>query len=86
MQPKSAIIKMSKVLDTRQKGGSDLGYKIKERREALRMSQEELASKSGVSRQTISSIENCPDKNMSTKTLEKIAAALGTTLKDLFFS
>ena len=74
---------MSKDLDIRRKGGSDLGYKIKERREALRMSQEELASKSGVSRQTISSIENCPDKNMSTKTLEKIAAALGTTLKDL---
>lgn len=63
-----------------------MGYKIKERREALRMSQEELASKSGVSRQTISSIENCPDKNMSTKTLEKIAAALGTTLKDLFLA
>ena len=63
-----------------------VGYKIKERREFLRMSQEELSMKSGVSRQTISSLENNPDRNVSTKTLEKIAAALDTTVGKLFFT
>lgn len=62
-----------------------VGYKIKDRREALRMSQEELSAKSGISRQTISSIENNPEKSVSTKTLEKIASALGTTIGNLFF-
>lgn len=62
-----------------------MGYKIKDRREALRMSQEELSAKSGISRQTISSIENNPEKSVSTKTLEKIASALGTTIGNLFF-
>lgn len=63
-----------------------MGYKIKERREFLRMSQEELSVKSGVSRQTISSLENNPERNVSTKTLEKIAAALDTTVGKLFFT
>ena len=35
-----------------------MGCKIKERREFLKMSQEELAEKSEVSRATISSLEN----------------------------
>ncbi len=63
-----------------------MGYKIKERREFLRMSQEDLSVKSGVSRQTISSLENNPERNVSTKTLEKIAAALDTTVGKLFFT
>lgn len=63
-----------------------MGYKIKERREFLRMSQEDLSAKSGVSRQTISGLENNPEKNVSTKTLEKIAAALDTTVGKLFFA
>lgn len=62
-----------------------MGYKIKDRREYLRMSQEELSVKSGISRQTISSIENNPEKSVSTKTLEKIASALDTTIGKLFF-
>ncbi len=62
-----------------------MGYKIKDRREYLRMSQEELSAKSGISRQTISSIENNPEKSVSTKTLEKIASALDTTIGKLFF-
>lgn len=61
-----------------------MGCKIKERREMLRISQEYLSRKSGVSRQTISSIENAPDKNVSIKTLEKIAVALDTTVGELF--
>lgn len=62
-----------------------MGYKIKDRREYLRMSQEELSAKSGISRQTISSIENNPEKSVSTRTLEKIASALDTTIGKLFF-
>lgn len=62
-----------------------MGYKIRDRREYLRMSQEELSAKSGISRQTISSIENNPEKSVSTKTLEKIASALDTTVGNLFF-
>lgn len=63
-----------------------MGYRIKERRELLRMSQEDLSLKSGISRQTISSLENTPGKNVSTKTLEKLAAALGVTVGELFFA
>lgn len=49
------------------------------------MSQEELAEKSMVSRATISSLENNSERNTSTKVLQKIAAALGTTVGELFF-
>lgn len=62
-----------------------MGYKIKERREALRLSQEELAKKSGVSRQTISSLENDPEKCVSSRTLQKLSVALNTTVGHLFF-
>ena len=46
-----------------------MGYKIKEMREDLRMTQEELATKSGVSRGTIIALENDEDKNGTTTTL-----------------
>ena len=61
-----------------------MGYRIRERREELRMSQEELSLKSSVSRQTISSLENTPGKSVSTRTLEKLASALNTTVGELF--
>jgi len=76
---------LSKDLDGRERRDR-VGYKIKERREFLRMSQEDLSTKSGVSRQTISSLENNPERSVSTKTLEKIAAALDTTVGKLFFA
>lgn len=62
-----------------------MGNKIKERRDLLKMSQEELAERSMVSRATISSLENNSERNTSTKVLQKIAAALGTTVGELFF-
>lgn len=62
-----------------------MGYKIKEMREDLRMTQEELATKSGVSRGTIIALENDEDKNVTTTTLCKLANALGTTVEQLFF-
>lgn len=63
-----------------------MGCKIKERREFLKMSQEELAEKSEVSRATISSLENNSERNTSTKILKRIASALETTVSELFFA
>ena len=62
-----------------------MGFKIKERREALRMTQEERAQKSGVSRQTISSIETGKYENVLVGTLAAIATALGTTVDNIFY-
>lgn len=62
-----------------------MGYKIKERREELRMTQEELAQKSGVSRQTISSIETGKYDNVLVGTLAAIATALDTTVDKIFY-
>ena len=62
-----------------------MGYKIKERREELRMSQEELAQKSGVSRQTISNIETGKYENVLVGTLASIALALDTTVDKIFY-
>lgn len=62
-----------------------MGSKIKERREAMRMTQEELSVKSGVSRGTISALENGTDRNTTTKTLLNIARALDTTVDRLFY-
>lgn len=64
---------------------NNMGYKIKERREAIKISQEELAKKSGVSRTTISLLETGAMKYASSKTLLSIASALGTTIDNLFF-
>lgn len=61
-----------------------MGYKIKDLREAQKMTQEELAEKSGVSRGTIVALENDEDRTTTTKTLLKIAKGLGTTVDNLF--
>lgn len=68
------------------KGGTGMGNKIKETREALKMTQEELAEKSGVSRTTISALENGTDRATSTKTLIKLARAMNTTVDTIFFT
>lgn len=61
-----------------------MGYRIREFREAQKMTQAELAKRSGVSRGTISAMEN-GDKETTTKTLVKIARALGTSVDSIFF-
>lgn len=63
-----------------------MGYRIKEVREEKRMTQEELSAKSGISRTTISALENGAVRSTSTKTLLKIAAALETTVDNIFFA
>lgn len=63
-----------------------MGYRIKEIREAKNMTQEELSEKSGISRVTISGLENGTERNTTSKTLVKIAAALGVTIDQIFFA
>ena len=46
------------------------------------ISQEELAEKSGVSRPTISNLENNPDAITTTDTLQQIAVALDVKVSD----
>lgn len=60
-------------------------YKIKECREEVKMSQEELSEKSGVSRAIISGLESGRTSVTTTKTLEAIANALGKNISDIFF-
>jgi transcriptional regulator with XRE-family HTH domain len=62
-----------------------MGFMVKEVRESKGMTQEELEIKSGVSRQTISAIENNKCGDVKTGTLVAIARALGTTLDAIFF-
>ena len=63
-----------------------MGFKIKERREELGLTQGELARKSNVSRGTIVALESGRDKTTTTKTLFRIAEALDTTVDRIFFS
>lgn len=59
--------------------------RVKEIREELGMSQEELSEKSGVSRTTISGLENGIIDVITNITLEKIASALGKKVPEVFF-
>lgn len=59
-------------------------YKGKERREKLGMSQIELIQKSGVSKATISKLENGnSDMEIKISTLQKLAAALKCSITAL---
>lgn len=62
-----------------------MGTKLKEYREAKGMTQAVLAEKSGVSRMTISALENGVSRAAMTTTLIKLAEALDTTVDEIFF-
>ena len=62
-----------------------MGYRLKEAREAKGITQEELERKSGVSRQTISAIENNRVGDVKIGTLKALAKALETTVDNIFF-
>lgn len=62
-----------------------MGYNIKELREELGMSQEDLSTKAGVSRTIISGLETGRITVTTTETLKKISAALGKKIGDIFF-
>lgn len=60
-----------------------IGLRIKELREATKMSQKDLAYTADLDRSYIASIEN-GQRNVSIVNIEKIATALGVTLKEFF--
>ena len=61
-----------------------MGYRIREIRESIGMTQTELSEKSGVTRATIWKLETGDDEVTTSKTLVKIADALGVTVGELF--
>lgn len=63
-----------------------MGYRLKEIREEKGFTQEELEKLSGVSRQTISAIENNPNYQAKSGTLLALAKAMETTVDKIFFA
>jgi transcriptional regulator with XRE-family HTH domain len=59
------------------------GNKVRERRTALGLSQEELANRAGVHRTYIGMIERA-EKNITLENIEKIAKALKISIADFF--
>ena len=57
---------------------------MKKRRQELKITQEELAEKSGVSRGTISFMENGLVVNSKFETISKLAKALDSKIEDIF--
>lgn len=58
--------------------------RLKERRAECGLSQVELATKAGISRATISKIENNEEVNVNTQTIAKISEVLGAKPSDIF--
>lgn len=63
-----------------------MSFRVKECRLEAGMSQDELSTKSGVSRATISGLESGRIKITSTKTLNKLADAMGKTIAEIFYN
>ena len=81
---KSFNVRLNKNITKKVLGEKAMEYKIKELREKRRLSQDELAELSGVSRPTISRLESSDDVETTTGTLEKLAKALGVSIRTLF--
>ena len=62
-----------------------MGFKIRECRNEINMSQEELSKKSGVSRTIISGLENGTITVTTTETLLRIARAMNKRVVDIFY-
>lgn len=74
---------MSTKVDT--KGGEIvIKNRLKELRTSRGLSQEELSEKSGISRTTLSKIENNEEIAVNTKTIAKLADAFGVKPSDIF--
>ena len=67
------------------KGDRKTGFRIRECRNEINMSQEELSKKSGVSRTIISGLENGTITVTTTETLLRIARAMNKKVVDIFF-
>ncbi len=57
---------------------------VREMRKMRKISQKELAAKSGVSQQSISQIERDPKSNPGIRTVEALAQAMGLGVMDLY--
>ncbi len=62
-----------------------MGFRIKEVREEIGMTQMELSEKSGVSRSIINGLESGRTKVTTTETLLKIARAMNKKVSEIFF-
>ena len=62
-----------------------MGFKIRECRNEINMSQEELSKKSGVSRTIISGLENGTITVTTTETSLRMARAMNKKVVDIFF-
>jgi len=62
-----------------------MGYKIKEIREEIGMTQQQLSERSGIARSIINGLETGRTKTTTTDTLKKIAAALDRKVSEIFF-
>ena len=60
-----------------------VGKRVKELRNKLGISQEELADLAGLDRTYITSVE-CGKRNISIVNIEKLATALNVTIKEFF--
>jgi len=60
-----------------------IGQRIREIREAAKMSQKDLSFAADLDRSYVASVEN-GQRNISIVNIEKIAIALGITLKEFF--
>ena len=63
-----------------------MGFKIKEKRLELGLSQEQLAEMSGVSRTIISGLESGKTTVTTTETLLRLSKAMNCRVKDIFFT
>jgi len=59
------------------------GYAVRDRREALGLTQEEFAERAGIHRTYLSDIER-GTRNVSLVNIERVAEALGLRLPELF--
>jgi transcriptional regulator with XRE-family HTH domain len=68
------------------KGKKAMRYKIKEYREKKRWTQDELAKRAGISRGIVVRLESDEEYETQIGTLNKVAEALGVSLRSLFLT
>ena len=73
------------VYSHRTQGGENMGNKLKKKRKELDMTLNELSEKTGISTTYLSNLENEQKANPTKETMEKISAALGQTVTEIFF-
>lgn len=66
------------------KGGERVKNRLKELREERGISQEKLSELSGISRTTLSKIENNEEVNVNTRTIAKLADVFGVKPSEIF--